>query len=64
VDVGNFDLLPSIPAIDMSEFKSFAVIGAGEIGSFIIRQLITDQTAGTINNVVVLTRQASHASPG
>ena len=46
----------------MSGYKNFAVVGAGEMGSFIIRQLITDQAAGTINNIVVLTRQASLAS--
>ena len=43
----------------MSGYKNFAVVGAGEIGSFIIRQLLMDKAAGTINNVVVLTRQAS-----
>ena len=48
----------------MSGYKNFAVVGAGEIGSFIIRQLISDQAAGTINDVVVLTRQASHTSAG
>jgi len=54
-------LLPSIllPSIPMSGYKNFAVIGAGDIGSFIVRQLITYQAAGTIKNVVVLTRQGS-----
>ncbi|KAI9466591.1 NAD-P-binding protein [Lactarius psammicola] len=42
----------------MSGYKNFAVVGAGEIGSFIIRQLLTDKAAGIINDVVVLTRQA------
>ena len=46
----------------MSGYKNFAVVGAGEIGSFIIRQLLTEKDAGTIDNVVVLTRQASLAS--
>jgi uncharacterized protein YbjT (DUF2867 family) len=43
----------------MSGYKNFAVVGAGEIGSFIIRQLLTDKAAGTVDNVVVLTRQVS-----
>jgi pyrroline-5-carboxylate reductase len=46
----------------MSGYKNFAVVGAGTIGSFIIRQLLTDKAAGTVDNVVVLTRQASLAS--
>ena len=46
----------------MSGYKNFAVIGAGTIGSFIIKQLITDKTSGAIKNVVVLTRQASFTS--
>ncbi|KAI9443635.1 hypothetical protein H4582DRAFT_1926444 [Lactarius indigo] len=43
----------------MSGYKNFAVVGAGEIGSFIICQLLTDKAAGTVNDVVVLTRQGS-----
>jgi uncharacterized protein YbjT (DUF2867 family) len=46
----------------MSGYKNFAVVGAGMIGAFIIDQLIKDKAAGTINDVVVLTRQASLAS--
>jgi saccharopine dehydrogenase-like NADP-dependent oxidoreductase len=46
----------------MSGYKNFAVVGAGNIGAFIIHQLLTDKAAGTINDVVVLTRQASHSS--
>ncbi|KAI0300694.1 NAD-binding protein [Multifurca ochricompacta] len=43
----------------MSGFKNFAVVGAGSTGSFIIRQLLKDKSAGTIDNVVVLTREGS-----
>jgi pyrroline-5-carboxylate reductase len=43
----------------MSGYKNFAVVGAGQMGSYLIRQLITDKAAGTVNEVVVLTRQAS-----
>jgi hypothetical protein len=46
----------------MSGYKNFAVAGAGKIGSFIIRQLITDKAAGTVNDVIVLTRQANLVS--
>ena len=46
----------------MSGYKTFAVVGAGTIGSFIIRQLLTDKASGTVNDVVVLTRQASLTS--
>jgi len=46
----------------MSGYKNFAVVGAGTIGSFIIRQLLTDKAAGTVNDVVVLTREVSFAS--
>ena len=46
----------------MSGYKNFAVVGAGAIGGFIIRQLLTDKAAGTVNNVVVLTREVSFAS--
>ena len=46
----------------MSGYKNFAVVGAGQIGGFIIRQLLTDKAAGTVNDVVVLTREVSLAS--
>ena len=46
----------------MSGYKNFAVVGAGAIGTFLINQLLTDKAAGTINDVVVLTRQVSFAS--
>ena len=45
----------------MSGYQNFAVIGAGVIGGSIIRQLLTDKAAGTVNDVVVLTRKASFA---
>ncbi|KAH9052641.1 NAD-P-binding protein [Lactarius vividus] len=46
----------------MSGYRNFAVVGAGAIGSFIIRQLLVDKATGTVNDVVVLTRQESFAS--
>jgi len=43
----------------MSGYKNFGIVGAGVTGSFIIRQFLKDKAAGTINEVVVLTRQGS-----
>jgi saccharopine dehydrogenase-like NADP-dependent oxidoreductase len=41
----------------MSGFENFAIAGAGEIGRFIVRQLLQDRATGKVNEVVVLTRQ-------
>jgi hypothetical protein len=41
----------------MSGYKNFAIVGAGIIGSFVVRQFLKEKAAGTINEVVVLTRQ-------
>ncbi|KAH8985837.1 NAD-P-binding protein [Lactarius hatsudake] len=43
----------------MSGYKSFAIVGAGIFGSFVVRQFLKDKTAGTVDEVVVLTRQGS-----
>jgi pyrroline-5-carboxylate reductase len=43
----------------MSGYKNFAVVGAGNTGSLIVRQLLKDKAAGTVNEVVVLTREVS-----
>ena len=56
--------LPSIPIThtpskSMSGFKNFAIAGAGTTGSFITHQFLKDKVAGTVNEVVVLTRQVS-----
>jgi uncharacterized protein YbjT (DUF2867 family) len=48
----------------MSGYKNFAVVGAGNLGSFVVRQLLKDKSAGIVNQVVVLTRQVSLASLG
>jgi pyrroline-5-carboxylate reductase len=45
----------------MSGYKNFAFVGAGTTGSFIVRQFLEDKAAGTVNEVVVLTRQVSSA---
>jgi pyrroline-5-carboxylate reductase len=43
----------------MSGYKNFAIVGAGTIGNFIIHQFLKDKAAGTVNEVVVLTRQVN-----
>jgi pyrroline-5-carboxylate reductase len=44
----------------MSGYTNFAVIGAGNFGNFIIQQLLKDKAAGTVKEVVVLTRQVKY----
>jgi hypothetical protein len=41
----------------MSAYKNFAVVGTGNTGDFIIRQLLEDKLAAVINGIVVLTRR-------
>jgi NmrA-like family len=42
---------------NMSGFKNFAIAGAGLTGRFIVRQFLKEKSAGTVNEVVVLTRE-------
>jgi len=48
---------------DMSGYKNFAIVGAGTLGNFVIRQFLKEKAAGTVNEVVVLTRQVSSNDP-
>jgi len=43
----------------MSGYKNFAVVGAGATGSYLVRQFLKDKATGTVNQVVILTRQGS-----
>jgi glutamyl-tRNA reductase len=43
----------------MAGYKNFAVVGAGTLGNYVIRQFLKDKAAGTVNEVVVLTRQVT-----
>ena len=43
----------------MSGYRNFAIIGAGALGNYIIRQFLKEKAAGTVNEVVVLSRQVS-----
>jgi len=44
----------------MSGYTNFAIVGAGDIGRFIVEQLLKDKAAGIVNEVVVLTRQVTY----
>ncbi|KAH9978228.1 NAD-P-binding protein [Lactifluus volemus] len=44
----------------MSGYKNFAIIGAGDLGMYVVRQFLEEKAAGTIDEVVVLTRQESN----
>ena len=46
----------------MSGYTNFAIAGAGNIGSYIVQQLLKDKGAGIINEVVVLSRQVKYPS--
>ncbi|KZO98446.1 NAD-P-binding protein [Calocera viscosa TUFC12733] len=43
----------------MSGYKTFAVAGAGAIGSIIVDELLKEKAAGKVDKVVVLTRSAA-----
>lgn len=43
----------------MAGYRNFAIVGAGTLGNYVIRQFLKDKAAGTVNEVVVLTRQGS-----
>jgi len=46
-------------------YTNFAVVGAGELGNYIVEQLAKDKAAGIVKEVVVLTRQGSKSTvPG
>jgi uncharacterized protein YbjT (DUF2867 family) len=45
----------------MSGYTNFAVVGAGDIGRYIVEQLLKEKVAGTIKEVVVLTRQVKNS---
>jgi pyrroline-5-carboxylate reductase len=47
----------------MSGYKNFAIVGAGTLGNYIIRQFLSEKAARTVNEVVVLTRQVSKHDP-
>lgn len=46
----------------MSGYKNFAIVGAGGVGKFIIDELLQLKAAGTISEVVVVSRSVSSLS--
>ena len=46
----------------MSGYTNFAVAGAGNIGSYIVQQLLKDKAAGIIKEIFVLSRQVKSPS--
>jgi hypothetical protein len=47
----------------MSGYKKFAIIGAGDLGMYVVRQFLEEKAAGTVDEIVVLTRQVSPFRP-
>jgi predicted dinucleotide-utilizing enzyme len=43
----------------MSGFKKFAIVGAGNIGGFIVEELLKQKAAGSVEEIIVVTRPAS-----
>jgi len=46
----------------MSGYKNFAIVGAGTLGKYIVQQFQKEKKAGTVNDVIVLTRQGSNTT--
>jgi saccharopine dehydrogenase-like NADP-dependent oxidoreductase len=40
----------------MSGFKNFAIVGAGNVGSFIVEELLKQKAAGRINEISIVSR--------
>ena len=46
----------------MSRYTSFAVVGAGALGVYIVQELLKIKAAGIVKEVVVLSRQVQYRS--
>jgi hypothetical protein len=40
----------------MSGFKNFAIVGAGNVGGFIVEELLKQKAAGSVNEVTIVSR--------
>ena len=40
----------------MSGFKNFTIVGAGNVGGFIIEELLKEKAAGNIDEISIVTR--------
>jgi ornithine cyclodeaminase/alanine dehydrogenase-like protein (mu-crystallin family) len=45
-----------IPTHIMSNFRKFAIVGAGNVGSFIVDELLKQKAAGTIDEISIISR--------
>jgi hypothetical protein len=46
----------------MSGYTKFAVVGAGAIGNYIVKEPLKDKAAGVVKEVAILTRQVKYPS--
>lgn len=50
----------------MSNFRKFAIVGAGKVGGFIVEELLKQKAAGSIDEITIVSRpvrSAAHPSP-
>jgi hypothetical protein len=40
----------------MSNFRRFAIVGAGKVGNFIIEELLKQKAAGAIDDITIISR--------
>ena len=40
----------------MSGFNKFAIIGAGNVGGFIVEELLKQKAAGSVKEIIIVTR--------
>jgi hypothetical protein len=40
----------------MSGFKNFTIVGAGNVGGFIVEELLKQKAAGSIHEISIITR--------
>jgi saccharopine dehydrogenase-like NADP-dependent oxidoreductase len=46
----------------MSNFRSFAIIGAGNVGGFIVEELLKQKATGTIDEITIVSRPVRHVA--
>jgi len=49
-------LLIYTPTHIMSGFKNFTIVGAGNVGGFIVEELLKQKAAGSINEISIVSR--------
>lgn len=46
----------------MSNFRNFAITGAGKVGSFIVEELLKQKAAGAIDEITIVSRPVRHVA--